>query len=125
MAVLYLKVEIGKNGLTQDHSDICKIAQAMGHANAAIWMRKLDFDYLDDSVQRKGYSHPSKQTKEVWNEYQSSLDSTLAKAKIAYSNLLGSNHWPLICENCAMSLEDKVALIGGERFIYYGVFMAT
>ena len=91
LAVLYLKVEIGKNGLTQDHPDIYKLAQAMGHANAAIWMRKCNFDYLDDSV-RGGLSNFAKQTKEIWDEYQSYPASTLAKSKIDYSNLLGSNH---------------------------------
>ena len=89
--MLYLKVAIGKNGLTRKHPDIIKIAQAMGRTDDSIWMRKCNFDFLDPSVSG-GFSNFAKQTKEIWDEYQSNPDSTLAKAKIAYSNLLESNH---------------------------------
>ena len=62
LAVLHLKVEIGKNGLTQKNPDIFKIAQAMGRTEAAIWMRKLNFDYLDPSVSGKDIAIGAKQT---------------------------------------------------------------
>jgi hypothetical protein len=87
LAVLYLKVAIGKNVLTQKHPDIFKIAQAMGRTDAAIWMRKLNFDYLDPSVSG-GYSNAAKQTERIWDEYQFNPDSTLAKARKAYLNLV-------------------------------------
>ena len=89
LALLYLKVEIGKNGLTQKHPVIGKLAKAMGRTNDAIWMRKCNFDALDNSVTGVGLRKVSNTwTKPVWDEYQSNPDATLAKARKAYSNLL-------------------------------------
>ena len=87
LAVLYLKVEVGKNGLTQKHPTIGRLAKAMGRTEVAIWKRKLNFDYLDDSVPG-GYSHPANLTKTVWREYQSSPEYILPEARKAYLKLV-------------------------------------
>ena len=91
LAVLYLKVEIGKSGLTQKHPTIGNLAKAMGRTNNAIWMRKCNFDALDNSVIGVGLSKVSNTwTKPVWDEYQSNPDATLAKARKAYLKLVNS-----------------------------------
>ena len=91
LAVLYLKVEIGKSGLTQKHPTIGNLAKAMGRTNNAIWMRKCNFDALDNSVLGVGLSKVSNTwTKPVWDEYQSNPDATLAKARKAYLKLVNS-----------------------------------
>lgn len=87
--MLYLKIEIGKNGLTQKHPAIGKLSQAMRRTNAAIWMRKCNFDALDNSSPGVGLKKVSKSwTKPVWDEYQANPDVTLAKARKAYLNLV-------------------------------------
>ena len=89
LAVLYLKVEIGKSGLTQKHPTIDNLAKAMGRTNNAIWMRKCNFDALDNSVPGVGLSKVSNTwTKPVWDEYQSNPDTTIAKARKAYLKLV-------------------------------------
>ena len=88
LAVLYLKVEIGKNGLTQKHPAIGELAKAMGRTDASIWMRKGNFDSLDESVPGKGLKNAAPLTKDVWREYQSSPEPILTEARTAYSNLV-------------------------------------
>ncbi len=88
LAVLYLKVEIGKSGLTQKHPSIGKLAEAMGRTEASIWMRKGNFDSLDESVPGKGLGHAAPLTRNVWKEYQSSTERILAEARKAYSTLV-------------------------------------
>ena len=88
LAVLYLKVEIGKNGLTQENPAIRNLAKAMGRTEAAIWMRKGNFDALDESVSGKGLGNGAQLTRDIWKEYQSSPKLTLAEASKSYSNLL-------------------------------------
>ena len=89
LAVLYLKVEIGRSGLTQNHPDIDKLAKAMIRTTNAIWMRKCNFDALDNSVPGVGLKNVSiSWTKPVWDEYQANPDATLAKARRAYLDLV-------------------------------------
>ena len=88
LAVLYLKVEIGQNGLTQKHPAVGNLAKAMRRTKASIWMRKANFDSLDESVTGKGLGNAAQLTGDVWKEYQSSPDVTLAKAKIGYSSFV-------------------------------------
>lgn len=88
LAVLYLKVEIGKSGLTQKHPSIGKLAEAMGRTEASIWMRKGNFDSLDDSVPVKGLGNAAPLTRNVWEEYESNTERILAEARNAYSNLV-------------------------------------
>ena len=82
LAVLYLKVAIGKNG--QKHPDIFKIVKQWGalmppsgceNSILTIWT----LQYLEDIGQT---------TERIWDEYQSNPDSTLAKARKAYLNLV-------------------------------------
>ena len=54
--MLYLKVEIGKSGLTHMHPTIDNLAKAVGRTYDAIWMRKCNFDALDNSVPGVGLS---------------------------------------------------------------------
>ena len=88
LAVLYLR-EKYKVQLTRNHPSIKALGKAMGlpDDSSSIWRRKGNFDYLDDSVPG-GMSNASQKTKDVWAEYQSNPDSTLAKARKAYLNLV-------------------------------------
>ena len=88
LAVLYLKLEIGKSGLTPKHLSIGKLAKAMVRTEASIWMRKGNFDSLDDSVPGKGLGNAAQLTRDVWKEYQSSPERILAESRKAYANLV-------------------------------------
>lgn len=87
LAVLYLKMHYKKQ-LNSNHPDVCSLATAMNRSEASIWMRKGNFDSLDNSVDGIGLKNAAQLTKDVWSEYQSNPDAILAEARKAFSDLV-------------------------------------
>ena len=86
LAVLYIKLE-HKERLTLTHPDVCMLAKAMKRTEAAMWMRKGNFDSLDTSVPGVGLRNTAQLTVDIWAEYEQNLDGIRAEARRAYLNL--------------------------------------
>ena len=84
LAVLYLR----HKGLRRSDPVLTELANAMNRTDASIWMRRVNFDSLDPSVQGVGLNHPAKLTRRIWLEYQQELEQILAEARQAFLNLL-------------------------------------
>ena len=87
LAVLYAKLEYGLQRF-RTHSDIERLATAMGRTKASVVMRIGNFDSLDPSVPSGGLSNAASLTREIWGEYVSSPDQVFAKARETYQKLL-------------------------------------
>ena len=86
LAVLFLKVEYHRQ-LAPGHPAVNALADAMNRTVASIWMRKGNFDSLDHLVPGAGLSNASKQTVEIWAEYERNPERVLSEARRAYLNL--------------------------------------
>ena len=87
LAVLYLKVEF-HGQLSQGHSAVQAMADAMDRTVASIWMRKGNFDSLDPSVPGVGLRSAAKLTIGIWSEYQTNRERVLSEARRAYSSFV-------------------------------------
>ena len=87
LAVLFLRLE-NKGRLTLSHPDVARLAEAMGRTVDSIWMRKGNFDSLDDSVLGSGLSNSAQLTKDIWAEYRQDPERIHAEARRAYSDIL-------------------------------------
>ena len=86
LAGLYIKLE-HKERLTPTHSNVQMLAKAMKRTEAAIWMRKGNFDSLDTSVPGAGLRNTAQLTVDIWAEYERDPERVLAEALRAYLNL--------------------------------------
>ena len=86
LAALYAKLKYGQRFRT--HSDIEKLATAMGRTKDAVLMRMRNFDSLDQSVPGVALHKFAQQTKDVWAAYQCNPEQLLMEAREAYQKLL-------------------------------------
>ena len=86
LAVLYLR----HRGMGRHDPEARELARAMNRTEAAIWMRKGNFDFLDPSVSG-GLSNLSKLTRTVWDEYQRDPVRILAEARSGFLNILADD----------------------------------
>ena len=85
LAVLYVRLE-HKGRLTSTHPAIGMLAKAMKRTEAAIWMRKGNFDSLDPLVPGAGLGNTAQLTVDIWAEYERNPDGIWAEAGRAYLN---------------------------------------
>ena len=76
LAVLYLR----HRGVRRRDPEIGDLARAMNRTEAAIWMRKGNFDSLDPLVPGVGLRGVSNLTRSVWEGYLEDPERILAEA---------------------------------------------
>ena len=113
LAVLYLR----HRGVRRRDPEIGDLARAMNRTEAAIWMRKGNFDSLDPLVPGVGLGGVSNLTRSVWEGYLEDPERILAEARSAFLSLLGADAPSATAKARTTSLPTRATVSEAEAIV--------